>query len=403
MEDWKRINNSPLNSIEEMEAEKKFLPKKVYLHDTTLRDGEQFAGVVFTKKDKVTIGKALSDLGVHRLELMPAVSQEDYETVEELLSMGLSSEIVGFCRSLKGDIQKVADLGCPAIELEITTYPTLIEAFGWSFDETANKLIQASHFAKEKGLRVTAFLMLVTQSPWEFIQKMIEKITKEGAIDAIALADTRGTCLPQAIYHLVRRVKSLTDKCIEIHPHNTYGMGTANALAGVMAGAEVVHTCVNGLGEGGGNAALETVATDLELMLEFETGIKLNKIYEVSRLVEELSQIPLQANWPLVGERVFTQESGMAVDIRFKVARAGKADPPGTDIAGILGRTRQIVVGKMSGGTSIKVKMGQLGIPVPDDAVVADILSRVKAKAIEKHHALTDKEFEMVVDAVMNK
>ena len=401
MEDWKVINSSPLNFMEEMEAEKRFLPKKIYLHDTTLRDGEQFAGVVFTKEDKVLIGKALSELGVHRVEVMPAVSQDDFEAVEELTSLGLSAEIVGFCRSVKGDIQKAADAGCPAIELEITTFPPLIEAFGWSFDETTSKIIKASHFAKEKGLRVTAFLMLATQSPWDFVQRIIEKILKEGAIDAIALPDTRGTCLPQALYHFVRRVKSLTDKCVEIHPHNTYGMGTAGALAAAMAGAEVIHTCVNGLGEGGGNAPLETVALDLELMLGINTGIKLEKLYEVSQLVERLSQIQLQANWPLVGERVFTQESGIAVDAGFKLAKAGKANPPGTDIAGIIGRERKIIVGKMSGGTSIKVKMERLGIPVPDDAVVMDILNRVKAQAIDKHHALTDEEFRVIVDTAM--
>jgi len=401
MEDWKVINSSPLNFMEEMEAEKRFLPKKIYLHDTTLRDGEQFAGVVFTKEDKVLIGKALSELGVHRVEVMPAVSQDDFEAVEELTSLGLSAEIVGFCRSVKGDIQKAADAGCPAIELEITTFPPLIEAFGWSFDETTSKIIKASHFAKEKGLRVTAFLMLATQSPWDFVQRIIEKILKEGAIDAIALPDTRGTCLPQTLYHFVRRVKTLTDKCVEIHPHNTYGMGTAGALAAAMAGAEVIHTCVNGLGEGGGNAPLETVALDLELMLGINTGIKLEKLYEVSQLVERLSQIQLQANWPLVGERVFTQESGIAVDAGFKLAKAGKANPPGTDIAGIIGRERKIIVGKMSGGTSIKVKMERLGIPVPDDAVVMDILNRVKAQAIDKHHALTDEEFRVIVDTAM--
>jgi len=136
-------------------------------------------------------------------------------------------------------------------------------------------------------------------------------------------------------------------------------------------------------------------------MLGIETGLKLEKLYEVSQLVEKLSQIQLQANWPLVGERVFTQESGIAVDAGFKLAKAGKANPPGTDIAGIIGRERRIIVGKMSGGTSIKVKMERLGIPVPDDAVVMDILNRVKAKAIDKHHALTDEEFKMIIDTTI--
>src|SRR5512144_1399566 len=108
MENWREINNSPFNLMEEVWKDV-HLPKKVYLHDTTLRDGEQFPGVEFTKEDKIQIGKALSDYGVHRIEIMPAVSVQDQEATAELVSMGLPAEIVGFCRSVKDDVQKAAD------------------------------------------------------------------------------------------------------------------------------------------------------------------------------------------------------------------------------------------------------------------------------------------------------
>ncbi len=361
IDDWRLINNSPLNLMDEVKKDSR-IQKRLYIHDSTLRDGEQFAGVVFNKEDKIRIGKALSECGVHRIELMPAVSDEDFQATSTLNSLNLSSDIVAFCRSVKGDIQKAADSGCKAIELEITTFPRLLKALGWSFEDATSKMIEASHFAKEKGLRVTAFFMLITQAPLDFSEKFVKKVISEGAVDAVAIPDTMGTCLPQAIYHFVRRIKKWTDKPVEIHAHNSFNMGAAAAIAGVMGGAEVVHASVNGLGEGGGNAPLEAVVTDLELMLGINSGIKLEKLYELSLLIQELSGIPLQANWPIVGERVFDTESGIAVDAYWKMAVSGLNVPMDKDISKIIGRSRQIVLGKMSGTTSIEVKMMLLGL-----------------------------------------
>jgi isopropylmalate/homocitrate/citramalate synthase len=168
-----------------------------------------------------------------------------------------------------------------------------------------------------------------------------------------------------------------------------------------MAGAEVVHVCVNGLGEGAGNAPLEAVALDLPLMLGIDTGVKLEKIYELCKLVEELSRVPLQANWPLVGEKVFTTESGISVDLFTKMAKVGVSVPLAQDIPTVIGRKRQVAVGKMSGRTSIEVKMTQLGIPVPAEGQVKEILERVKNRSIKIHDALSDEEFKKIVSQVI--
>jgi methanogen homocitrate synthase len=243
--------------------------------------------------------------------------------------------------------------------------------------------------------------VLVTQAPLDFSKKFIQKIISEAAIDALCIPDTHGTCMPQAIYHYVRVLKGWTDKPVEIHAHNHFGMGAACALAGVMAGAEVVHACVNGLGEGGGNAPLEAIAMDLQLALGIETGIRLEKTYELCKLVAEISRIPLQANWPLVGERVFDGESGVYVDIVTKLAKAGLTLPRDQDVAAILGRTRRIVLGKMSGRTSIRVKMEQLGLPTPDEQQVTELLERVKNRSVEIHDVISDEEFRGIASAVM--
>jgi methanogen homocitrate synthase len=400
MGDLERMNNSPLNSMEEVVREV-HLPSKVYLHDTTLRDGEQFPGVEFTKEDKIRIGRALSECGVHRIEIMPAVSVQDQETAAELNSMGLSAEIVGFCRAVKDDVQKAADAGCKAIVMEIMAFPRGLQALGWSFEDATGKMIDVSHFAKRKGLRVTVFFVCVLQAPLDFSKKFIQKVLAEGAADGVCIPDTFGTCMPNTIYHYVRKLREWTDKPIEIHPHNMYSLGAADALAGVMAGAEVVHVCVNGLGEGAGNAPLEAVVLDLPLMLGIDTGVRLEKIYELCKLVEELSRVPLQANWPLVGDKVFTTESGISVDIFTKMAKAGVHVPPAQDVATVIGRKRNIVLGKMSGRTSIEVKLTQLGLAMPEEEQIKEILERVKNRSIEMHDALSDEEFKRIVSLVV--
>ncbi len=262
-------------------------------------------------------------------------------------------------------------------------------------------MIRMSHFAKEKGMRVTAFFVAVTDSPLDFSQKFIQKIIKEAAVDSLCLPDTFSHCLPQATFHLVRKLKDWTDKPIEVHSHNAFSMGLANALAGVMAGAVVVHTCVNGLGEGAGNAPLEAVALTLPLMLGIDAGVRLEKTYELCKLVERLSRVKLQANWPLVGDRVFTVESGIAVDIFAKLAAAGVSVPLEKDIATVIGRKRSLAIGKMSGRTSIRTKLKQLGLPLPEEDKIDSILEEVKKQSIQKHDVLTDEEFKKIVSEIV--
>ncbi len=396
MADWEAMNSSPLNWMEEV-RELMHLPKKVYLHDTTLRDGEQFAGVEFTKAEKIKIARALSDYGVHRIEVMPAVSRDDQEVVAELNSMGLSAEIVGFCRAVKGDVQKAADAGCKSVVVEIQAYPVTIQALGWTFEQATDKMIEACRFAKSLGLRVTMFFVLITQGPFEFGKKFVQTVLAEGVGDSVAIPDTFGTMLPWAYYHYIRKVREWTDKPIEVHSHNHYSLGAANALAGVMAGAEVLHACVNGLGEGGGNAPLEAVAMGLQLMLGVETGVRLEKTYELCKLVAEASRVPLQANWPLVGDRVFQTESGIGVDVITKLIKAGLSLPTNQDIATVIGATRRIVLGKMSGRNSIRMKLAQLGLPAANDKQEDELLEKVKNRSIEIHDVLSDEEFKQMV------
>lgn len=394
---------SPYNFMEEVKAEMK-LPPKVILYDSTLRDGEQHPGIVFTKADKVKIAKALDDYGVHRIEVMPAVSQEDLEAVIEMRSMGLKAEVVGFCRADIKDVSIAIKSGVSAAMIEIFPSPYMLKAAGWTVEQVADKMVKATLHAKEHGLRVTNFVVDATRTPWDQLQKFLDLIISKGHPDAICLADSRGVLIPQGAYHFVRKVKTFVGLPIEIHAHNFFGFGTADALAAVCAGAEVVHTAVNGLGEGAGNTALEEIALDLRIMLGMDLGVNYAKTYELCKLVEELSRVHLQSTKPLVGDRVFTSESGIAVSRLLKLKEKGLPLVPYADslLPEFVGRTREILIGKKSGRASIEMRLQQLGLPVPPADKQQEILEAVKAYSIEHKSAVPDDVLKSITDRVLS-
>jgi methanogen homocitrate synthase len=390
------LGSSPLNLMPEVRKEVN-AAQRIIIHDSTLRDGEQTAGVVINKDEKVKIGKALDEYGVDRIEIMPAVSNEDVEAIQEMLALGIKAEVVGFCRALQKDIDKSLEAGCKAVQIELPAYPRLLDAMGMDLDAAVEFFIKASSYAKEKGLRVSGFFMMATQAPEEFSLKLVENISKRDALDAISIPDTLGMALPWSIYHFIKKIKQITDKQVEIHPHNPLGMATANALAGIMAGAEVVHTCMNGLGDAGGNAPLESVAVAMELMLGIQSNLKLEKTYEVSNLVKDLTGYTTPGNCPIVGDLAFSTESGIGIDMGIKLMGVQSKHPMFKDIPSMVGRKRTIVIGKGSGRKSIVLKSLMLGINQVDEEKQKKILQIIKNKSIELHRTLTDDEFKEIV------
>lgn len=202
-----------------------------------------------------------------------------------------------------------------------------------------------------------------------------------------------GCALPQTIEYLVRKMKKLTGGIpIEVHTHNDFGMAVATELAGVAAGAEVIHSCVNGLGERTGNAALEELMVSMKILLGTANDYKLDKLMELCQLVEEISGVPLAPNKPVAGARNYTRESGIGVDLVIKEPLAMFATDPR-----FFGRTGDIVLGKKSGKASVEYYLDKLNIQVSDEAV-GEILDRVKAQGSQKRGLLTLDEFETIVE-----
>ena len=373
------------------------LPPKVEIHDATLRDGEQTPGVVFSIDDKIKIATKLDEVGVERIEAgMPAVSPQDAEAIKEIAKLGLKSRIFTFARAMKQDIDMALECGAHGVIIEVPIgYPKLVTQFGWTWEDVFKKSKDVINYAKEQGLTAVYFPYDTTRAREEDLTNLCKAITNEAMPDSIGIVDTMGCATPEAIKYMVRWVKDMTGLPIEIHTHNDFGMGVATELAAVTAGAECVHSCGNGLGERTGNAALEELMLGLDLLYGYETGYRLDKLPELGELLSSLSNIAIARNKPVLGSGNFIRESGIGIQYVME-------DPLvmfGTHPA-LTGRNGEVVLGKKSGKASILYKLGELGLGEADDDQVAEMLTRVKQKGIEKRDILDDTEFKTIVSEV---
>src|SRR5215510_10055063 len=297
------------------------LPPKVSIHDATLRDGEQTPGVVMTVADKVELAEKLSEVGVERIEAgMPAVSDMDFQAIKEISRLGLKSKIYTFARAINADIDKAIECGCHGVIIEIPIgYPKLMWQFKWTWEDVLKKSIGVINYAKSKGMHVVYFPYDTTRAREEDLRNLLPRLMQEAPPDSIGVVDTMGCALPEAIKYMVRLVKSLTGGLpVEVHTHNDFGMAVATELAGVEAGANCVHSCSNGLGERTGNAALEELMVALHVLYGYNTQYNLAKLPELGEMVSRISRFDTSANKPILGDRNFTRESGIGVDLVVK-------------------------------------------------------------------------------------
>lgn len=387
---------SPYNFVPEVRGQLQ-LPPRVQIHDATLRDGEQTPGVVFSVDDKLAIASKLSEIGVERIEAgMPAVSAQDADAIGRICKLGLGSKIFTFARALKHDIDMALECGADGVIIEVPIgYPKLVTQFGWTWRDVFEKSRDVINYARENGLHAVFFPYDTTRARPDDLENLCRAVMNEAPPDSIGIVDTMGCATPEAVKYMVRWVKEMTGLPVEIHTHNDFGMGVATELAAVTAGAEVVHSCANGLGERTGNAAMEELMLGLDLLYGYETGYRLDKLPELAELVSGISNIPIARNKPVLGHGNFIRESGIGIQYVMH-------DPLvmfGTHPA-LTGRSGQVVLGKKSGKASILYKLEELGIEGVDEDQVGDVLGAVKERGMAKKDILTDEEFRAIVNDV---
>ncbi|MEM4004365.1 MAG: hypothetical protein QXM43_01875, partial [Desulfurococcaceae archaeon] len=376
-------------------------PKKVTVHDTTLRDGEQQPGLVFRKEEKLEIALALDEAGVDFIEAgMPAVSSEDFEAVKEIARQGLKAKVMAFVRCLKEDVDLALKTEVPGLVMELPSSEHIIRyAYKWPVEKALARAREALEYAKQHGLYVKFFTIDATRSDMDFLRKVVENV--HDLMDVLVVADTFGVMHPLAVGYFIEKLKEFVRKPIEIHAHNDFGLAVANSMFAIIKGASGVHVTVNGIGERSGNASLEETVLALELLLGVKTGIKLEKLYALSKLVEKYSGVTLPPNKPVVGDNVTRIESGIIADwwLNVKDVRPVEILPY---LPSLVGRNQDItlLLGKKSGKGTIIEKLKEMNLTY-DETLVARILGEVKKEAIRRKRPLTDDEFKEIVARVL--
>ena len=397
-EPWKTENwfVSPYNYAEEVLKNSR-APKRVLIHDTTLRDGEQQPEIVFGKEDKIKIATLLDEVGVDRIEAgMPVVSKEDKEALKELVKLGLNAQIFAFARCLKRDVDLALDVDVPGIVMELPSSAHIIRyAYKWDLEKAIERAAEAVRYAKEHGLYVTFFTIDATRAEWDFFEKILKTVERD--MDSLTLADTFGACSPFAVMELVKRVKETVNVPVEIHGHNDFGMATANSLAAIYAGAAVVHVTVNGIGERTGNTPLEEFALALKLFTNIETNIKFDKLYDLSKAIENYTGIKMPPQKAVVGDNAFRVESGIIAEWWYNVKDTAPLEMFPFRWSFVGRKEPEIILGKKSGNATIENKLKELGITDYSDEIVMKILNDVKVRSLLKKGPLSEKEFVEIV------
>jgi isopropylmalate/homocitrate/citramalate synthase len=376
-------------------------PKKVKIHDITLRDGEQQAKVIFTKDDKIRIAEKLAEIGVQRIETgMPAVSPNDEAAIREIVKRNLPSEIFCFSRCMVPDVNLAADCGVKGIVIEIPSSTHLIEqGYKWPLEKAIELSVKATAAAKEQGLYTVFFTIDATRSDLTWLLNLIDRVATEGHMDAFTLVDTFGVLSPQAATYFTKKVKERIDKPLEIHFHPDFGLGVANTINAVLAGGEVIHTTITGIGERAGNTPMEETVLALLTLYGIDTGIDYSKLNETAKLVQELSGVRVAGNRPFIGEDAYTIESGIVTGWFRNVFEHNPTTvfPVHPNFVGHA--PPQIVMGKKSGLDNVNLWAEKLDLELTEDEALA-VLKEVKRTSHDLKRVLTEEEFRELVEKV---
>jgi len=366
---------------------KNLTPGKIVIDDTTLRDGEQTAGVVFSREEKIRIARTLDEMGVGELECgIPAMGREERDAIRALVDLDLNARLITWNRAVIADIQASLDCGIRAVDISLSVSDIHIRnKLGKDRDWVREQLKTALGFAKQHELYVSVGGEDASRADLDFVAELLEIARCEGA-DRFRFCDTLGMLDPFSMYESIRTLRERVDLPLEVHTHNDLGMATANAIAAVRAGAEFVNTTVNGLGERAGNAALEEVVMALKHACGIDPGIDTSRLVEISRTVGQASSRPVPDWKAIVGDKVFAVESGLHADGILK----NPLNYEGFDPAEV-GLDRHLVLGKHSGRHGLEHQLARLGIEL-DRCDSFDLIERVRAVAQRNKRPLSDHE-----------
>jgi isopropylmalate/homocitrate/citramalate synthase len=391
---------SPLNFHETVQARARY-PEQVMICDVTLREGEQTTGVSFSLEEKLALARRLDDIGVGQIEIgWPAQSERDRKVLRTLKDEGLkaATEVLAplYSKNWHPVVDAAVNSGADVVTLMHATSDIRLQHGDekMSREQMLERAAEATEYAVDRGVIVTFALVDTTRTDLEFAKRVANSVVEAGA-DRIAVADTVGAARPEAMKFLVAELVACAGVPVRVHCHNDYGLALANSLAAVEAGASIIDVAVNGLGERSGNPALDELVVGLETLYGIRTGIKLDKLYELAHYVEQMTDVPLPFNKPLVGNNAFAHKLDMHVMRVTEYPPLYETIDPST-----VGNRRVFPLSEHSGSFTIKLKLKELGLSA-NDAQVEKIVARVADVASKKEVSLTDAEFAQLAEEVL--
>ncbi|MCI2415565.1 MAG: homocitrate synthase family protein [Candidatus Aramenus sp.] len=363
-----------------------------------MRDGEQAPGIDLTVEQKVRIAKQLARLGVDVIEAgFPAASEGEFIATKKILEeVGDYTEVIGLARANKYDIDKAISAGLSSVHVFIATSDIHLKyKLKMTREEVLERIYDNVKYAKDHGLVVEYSPEDATRTDREFLLKAVRTAVEAGA-DRINIPDTVGVMEPFTFHDLIKDVvKAAGDRIVSVHCHNDFGLATANSLAGVRAGARQVHVTINGIGERAGNASLEEVVMGLKKLMGYDMNVKTWLLYETSRLVSELTGVPVPFFKAIVGENAFGHEAG--IHVHGVVENPLTYEPISPEE---VGNFRRIALGKHSGVHGLKKVLEDQGIHL-DDEKLRLVLQEVK-KMADNGQKVTPEDAKRIATKLLN-